>query len=178
MGGSGNDCIAGIAHDPTTDNLYIAGGVTTTTDFGGGATSMGSGVAAFVAGYGPAGNYLWLKTWGGIDSFAQDSAGALAVDQDGNLAVTGATKSWIDFGDGALPGGGYTTVSFTLAGNSPPVYRWAKRANYGQSTGTGLAFDGRGHVVTCGGLLSWVDFGGVRGIVTQCWGAFVAQHMK
>jgi hypothetical protein len=179
MGGAGNDSGAGIAHDPTTDSIIIGGGASSSTDFGGGPINTGSGVAAFVAGYGPAGNYLWVKTWGGSDSFAIDGVTAVAVDQSGSLAVTGSTGSGLDFGDGWISGAGYTVVNFTLAGNLPPVYQWAKRASYVQSGGNGVVFDGLGHVLTAGWMLSRIDFGGMTaGIVTPYNGAFVAQHMK
>ena len=179
MGGAFNDNLGGIAHDPTTDNIIIAGGVSPATDLGGGAINSGLGVAAFVAGYGSAGNYLWARTWGGLDSFAQDNASAVAVDRDGSLAVTGRTSSWMDFGDGPLPGEGYTTVSFTVTGNSPPVYRWAKRASYIDSAANALVFDGLGHVVTAGGMMGIITLDGINyGIGTAYGGAFVAQHMK
>lgn len=178
VGGLGNDKVAGLTHSVSGDQVYAVGSMTSTADFGTGPVIVGDGAAAFVASYGAAGNHLWVKTWGGDVAGSTDSADGVGVDAD-TIATSGNTASFINFGEGPLPGSGYTMVTFRLNGISQPTYRWSRRASFGKSVGTGVVFDGLGHLGTCGSLQSFVDFGdGVRGIVTPFFGSFTLQHAK
>ena len=178
MGDINTDRASGIAVDPVTGNIIITGSFQGTMDFGGGSVNGGSGggTTMFVAGYGPSGNWLWQQSWGGSILGCQDQGMALSIDRSGNLALAGTATSSMYLGGSWVSGGGYIIVSFTMAGDSPPLYRWCKRADL-LSGGSAVAFDTFGHVVTGGQFTSTTDFGGMSaGILTEYPGAFVAQH--
>ncbi|TAL00326.1 MAG: PKD domain-containing protein [Verrucomicrobia bacterium] len=130
----------GIAADPITSKVFVTG----------------SSGGFFLNAYDSSGNLLWSKSNGG----SGDEGRAVTVDASGNVAMTGHSSQMLDFGDGIYVGGGYFFVAnYTTTG----TFRWAKRAN--TNTGTGIAFDSLGHVLTTGSfggsLALTVDFGGV-----------------
>lgn len=73
-----NDYASDVAVDQS-GNVYVVG---STQSFASGP----SGEDAFILKYGPDGNLLWQKTWGGYDV---ESAEGVAIDQSGNLYVVG-----------------------------------------------------------------------------------------
>ncbi len=98
------------------ENIIIAGDFTYTVDL-----DPGSGTANHVAGgtgfwedafivkLDPSGNYLWSKSFGGID---QDEALAVAFDGSGNIYTTGIFRQTVDFD----PGAGTFSASVTSGG--------------------------------------------------------------
>src|SRR5262249_50815426 len=133
----------GIATDPATGNVFIAG----------------DKAGIYVAAFDPSGSSLWTKTYGGNG----DSGRAICVDANGNLAFAGQASHAIDFtGTGVYTTGrGYIAASFKVSGNSQPTFAWARRTN-AASAGSGAAFDYNGHLFITGTFQSsTVDFGGV-----------------
>jgi hypothetical protein len=169
----------GIAVDPNTGNIFVTGGFSGSADFGGGVVSTFYSGGVIMAAYNPSGNWLWNRAYGGTG----DSGAAITLDGNGNLAITGGSSYPLDFvGNGSyLYTGYYFVANFTVSGNSPPSYRWARRAN--ANRGTGIAFDEAGHVITTGnfgGSTSLVvDFGGVSAsVLSGVTDGFVVQYEK
>jgi hypothetical protein len=76
------------------DNIVIVGELATTLDFGGGPLTAPA-PRVFMVKFGADGNHLWSKRYGiGLGCHAED----VAVDASGNIALTGAFVTSIDFG--------------------------------------------------------------------------------
>ncbi len=168
-GGSANsDHAHCVTTDPNTGNVVVTGGFMGSANFGGGLVGGGSGggLTLFLAGYGPLGNLLWLKTGGGDTAGDGDSGYGVKIDGSGNLALTGQFDSAMNFGtwpqDPWLLGKGYFVASFGISGDAMPTYRWTKRASgLQQSCGTAVALSSTGKVIPVGCFSGTVDFGGV-----------------
>jgi hypothetical protein len=168
----------GLAADPNTGNVIITGDFRGTTDFGGGPVASGPSGTVFLTGYGASGNNLWARAWGGNNTSTGDVGTAVNVDAKGNLALTGQLYSPADLGGGLVGGGGYFVAAFTVSGNAPPVYKWARSAS--TSTGYGVAFDALGHLFSSGSFQYTMDFGGGLSATAPVGstGAFVIQYLK
>jgi hypothetical protein len=165
----------GVATDPNTGNVIVTGGFTGIVDFGGGPIGAGtSNGGVFLAGYGPSGNYLWAKATGGVGN----AGFAVSIDANGNLALTGNCPAVYFGGSQYLVGNGYFVARFTISGNSPPDYRWAKLATTGSgSAGYGIASDTLGHVLTAGWFKGTTDFGGLSADANVVYpSAFIIQY--
>jgi len=146
-----------VATDPNTGNIFVTGGFSGSADFGGGPISTLYGGGLFVAAYGPTGSNLWARAFGA----SGDAGAGVAIDGNGNLAITGTCNTGADFtGTGVMTYGAYFFVaSFTPSSS----YRWVVRT---QTTttgggGTGITADSLGHVTTCGSFKGTADFGGI-----------------
>src|SRR5206468_4428938 len=85
-GGSSDDYSYAIAADANA-NLYLAGNFYSASAIFGGVTLTNAGAHdVFVAKYDTGGNVLWAKRAGGDGS---ESANGVAVDEDGNIHLTG-----------------------------------------------------------------------------------------
>jgi hypothetical protein len=181
MGGSAGKA---VAVDPNTANIIITGGFQGSVDFGDGPLPGQSGMAMFLASYDTSGANLWARTWGGAVQNGSDQGFAIAIDENGNLALTGQIISPMDFGGGWLFGNGnpnYFVASFMIAGNSPPVHRWARRSGSGTNgsgSGNGISYDLLGNVLTTGFYLGTVDFGGTSVSSPISYAAFVARYAR
>jgi hypothetical protein len=113
----------------------------------------------FIAGFDPVGTNLWAKTWG--DTGGANAGYGIAVDSAGHLALTGTCQASVNFdGLGVSWLYGYVVASFTVSGNSAPVYRWAKGSAY-SDFGDAIAFGPHGDVITSGYLGRAQDLGGI-----------------
>jgi len=163
-GGSSYDGGFSVAAD-TSGNVFVTGFFNGTVDFDLGSdvdnhTSNGSD-DAFLSKFDSSGNFLWAKTWGGIDN--NDVGVAVAVDISGNALVTGRFQSGFDFNPGSgvdnhASSGIYDVFlsKFDSSGN----FIWAK--TWGGSEGdlgNGVAVDNAENVYVTGGFWSSsVDF--------------------
>jgi hypothetical protein len=152
LGGNGN----GIATDPVTSNVYVTGGFSGITDFGGGAVTTRDNGGIFIAGYDSSGNYLWAKAYGQ----SGDAGYAVAVDGNGRLAVATYNSGGIDFQGTGFYSSGYFLINFTISGTSAPSFQWAVN---GGISGRGVGYDWAGHVLAIG---------------VQGTGVFVGQYTK
>jgi hypothetical protein len=171
-GGSG-DMGNGVAIDPGSGNVIVAGTLGGAANFGGGVTPSGG---VFLAAYDAGGNYLWSKTFNTsvIPASSTDSGNGVSVDAGGNIALTGYAQN-SNFGGGWI-GGGYFLANFTSAG----AYRWAANASgTGNRTGYSVAFDTSGHVVVAGAYNGSVSIGGTPLTTPSLYQApFTAQYTK
>ncbi len=148
----------GIAMDGD-GNVVVAGTFRLTIDFGGGPMMSNGNTPgdAFLAKFGPTGAHLWSKHFGGI-SF--DVARAVAVDGDGNVAVTGYYQGTADFGAGAVTSAGVADA-FVAKFSSAGAPLWSHV--YGSDStdyGLSMAFDPTGNLVVAGAFSGSIDFGG------------------
>ncbi len=112
------------------NNLYITGEFYGTVDFDPSAAisnlvSNNSSGDFFLAKYNAQGGFLWAKNFGGPNN---DDAKAMAIDQNGNLYITGLFRGTVDFDPSTTVAnlssvGDYDSflASFDAEGN----YRWA-----------------------------------------------------
>ncbi len=78
----------------------------------------------FLIKYNSDGNLIWARLWGGLE---WDRAYALTVDQEDNIYVTGATKSYPSFGYWSI-----IILQYDTAGNQPCHAIWGRfDYNYG-----------------------------------------------
>jgi hypothetical protein len=108
LGDPGSTTSASIALD-AAGNAILAGGFLGSVDFGGGQlASIGEGSSdAFLAKFGAVGAHIWSKRFG--DAFAQ-SANAVALTPEGQIAVVGSMAGTINFGGGPLMSAGQSDV--------------------------------------------------------------------
>ncbi len=86
--------------------------------------------------YNSAGQEQWVARYNGPDS-GDDHAEAIAVDNSGNVHVTGTS------------GTGYATIKYDSAGQQQWIARYNSQNGYGEATA--LALDGSGNVYVTGG---------------------------
>jgi len=164
FGGTSNE----EAYAQTTDasgNIYSTGIFSSTIDFnpGSGILNLSSvgGSDIFIQKLDRNGNFLWAKKIGGIWG---DQAYDIAVDNSGNVFITGGFRNTVDFDPGT---GVYNLVAdntiqsyaaFILKLNSSGDFQWARKAST-VSYGTGVDTDNSGNVYVTGYIQNWVDFG-------------------
>jgi uncharacterized delta-60 repeat protein len=129
--GNSNDSASFLVVD-NSGNVYVTG------------NSYGSGTGDDYATikYDPNGNELWVKRYNGTEN-GSDVAHALAVDDLGNVYVTGGS-----YGSGTS--GDYATIEYDPNGNELWVRRYNGPGN-GDDYALALAVDGSGSVYVTGG---------------------------
>ena len=174
IGGHGDDAGTAIAIDGG-GNVLIAGFVGPNVDFGGGELPTAGSFDMFVAKYaGSDGRYLWAKRFGGpLDEFPW----AIAVDDGGNVAVTGEFTSTVSFGGAALSSLGDRDIFVARYAGTDGHHLWSQRFGSGLTdVGNGVGVDASGNVVVTGYFKGTVNFGG--GALTSAGDrdAFVAEY--
>ncbi len=172
MGGSGADVGQGIAVDGS-GNVYVTGYFAGVAYFGSGTgrdslESAGGNSDAFIAKYDAHGNYLWAISMGGSHN---DEGYAVAVDDSGNVYVTGFFRETADFDPGTgtawLTSMGNSDI-FVAKYDSSGNYLWAIGMGAVQGDiGYGLAVDGNGNVYVTGMFRRTVDFDPGSGIAMR-----------
>jgi hypothetical protein len=163
MGGTSGDRSNSIALDGS-GNIYTTGCFQGTADFDPGVgtsnlTSTGSYADIFISKLDTAGNFLWAKSIGGIQT---DEGISIVVDGSGNVYTTGLFRGTVDFDPGVgtnnLTSAGDRDIFISkldAAGN----FLWAKSMG-GTSidVGNSIAVDGSGNVYITGLFFGTVDF--------------------
>jgi len=162
MGGAGEDHGKAIVIDKF-GNIYVAGYFNQTADLDPGVavnshTSKGAS-DAFVIKTDNSGNLLWAKTFGGSGI---DYGNALAVDNDGNVYITGEFRDTVDFDPGPAT---FQTIAagasdvYVVKLNASGNFVWAKKmsgiaSEYSHTINT----DAAGNVFIAGYFEDTVDF--------------------
>jgi hypothetical protein len=149
-----------IAVTPQGD-VVVAGGFGGQIDFGGGPLiSAGIGDVFVAELAGADGAPIWARQFGD----AQDQVAlGVAVDAQGEVAVTGTFRGSIDFGNGAHVNPTNSTGDVFVArlsadGASSP---WSQAfGDASDQVANAVAFDGAGHVLVGGHFWGMIDFGG------------------
>src|SRR5205085_11936376 len=105
FGGSLSDEGRGVAVD-RDGNIVLTGVFANTASLGGAPLTSAGGNDGFLAKYDPAGRHLWSHQFGNVSSY--DGGNAVAVDDQGTIAVAGLFSRIVDFGG----------ISLTSAGSS------------------------------------------------------------
>ena len=154
-------------------NVLLVGFFSQTVDFGGGPLVSAGSFDIFVAKYSASGVHQWSKRFG---SGTFDSANRVAVDNVGNVFVTGYFRGTVDFGGGPLVCAGLDDA-FLLKLSPAGVYQWAKRFGAtGYDEAGPVAVDGSGNVVVSGGFNGIVNFGGGPLVSVGGFDGFLARY--
>lgn len=162
-GGTGRDIGDGVAFD-SAGNVYSSGIFSGTVDFDPGLetstlTSAGSN-DVFLSKFGPSGNYLWARKFGGSSS---DGSTPISVDATGNIYASGDFTGTVDFDptDGEL---NLTAVgtkdNFISKIDTFGNHIWTRRigSSGSEATGARTAVDSSGNVFYTGDFSGTVDF--------------------
>lgn len=156
FGGTGSDIARDIAVD-NNGNLLVTGSFNSTINFGGGdLTSVGSN-DLFVVKLNPDGAHIWSQGFGGVNA---DNAQAVAVDNNGNVLLTGFFAGTTNFGGGDLTSAGSNDVFVVKLGPNGK-HLWSQRfGGVSSDVGMGIAVDSNGVVVLSGFFTGTTNFGG------------------
>ena len=160
IGGAGEDVPKAIAVD-SAGNVYSAGLFSGTADFDPGAgiynlTSVSGSQDIYISKLDSAGNFIWAKAIGGLND---DQANGIAVDDSGNVLVTGEYFKTVDFDPGpgvynmTVPTSpfGATSEIFILKLNNSGDFIWVRSMGGPQSdVGEAITADDSGNVYTTG----------------------------
>jgi hypothetical protein len=162
-GGTGQVFVKDLAVD-SAGNSVVVGAFQGAIDFGSGSPLTASGTTTtdiFVAKYSPAGDYVWAKQFG--DSAIQ-SALAVAVDSNGDIALCGHFYGGLDFGGNNLQNSDqFADIYLAKLSGAQGNHLFSKA--FTNIVGTndkcnGVAFDASGDILITGKFLSEVNFGG------------------
>jgi hypothetical protein len=126
-------------------------------DFGGGGLESAGRDEMFLAKYSQSGEHRWSRRYGGT---GYDGGHMVAVDDSGNVFVTGEMDETVNFGGSNLVSAGEQDIfvaKFSVGGD----HRWSRRfGDEGFDRGHSVAVDDSGHVLVTGYFAGTVDFGG------------------
>ena len=122
VGGSGQDVVSAVAFGPDGD-LYVAGWFSGTMTVGRQAVESVGADDVFVARFSAQGQPRWIRSFGGVDI---DAADALAVDQNGDVVVTGVFRQTIKVGPRTLTSAGRSDI-FLARLRAGGEHMWAIR---------------------------------------------------
>lgn len=157
-----------LAVDPS-GNIYVAGKFQGTTLFGGSISrTSNGGYDTFLAKYSPAGNLLWVNTYGGTNG--DDSANGVVTDNDGNVYLTGNFQgkgaNAVSFGGTPLEsngqvGGDITGIFVAKYNGSTGAHMWSRgfKGPFGGNYSYGIACNGT-DIFFVGSFYLQADVGG------------------
>jgi hypothetical protein len=157
-GGADHDVVNGIASDPQ-GNIILTGSVTGMARFGQESTRFAGASDIFVAKYDPKGGLVWVRRAG---SDYSDAGTAVATDKEGNVYITGDTKSPLSFEESAMSENGpgewdVFVAKYTASGK----HVW--HTIFGGidiDQGTGIAVDDTGHAYVTGSFQDALPYEG------------------
>jgi hypothetical protein len=143
-------------------NFVIGGNFNGTLDLGGTVlTSLGEW-DVFVVKVAPDGAHQWTY---GFGSIVREDLNDLAIDIDGNVAITGTVLDTVDFGAGPVEpvvGMNQHADAYVAVLDGGGALRWARRlGDESWQTGGGVAYAGS-ELLATGSMGGLVDFGGVE----------------
>lgn len=165
FGGIANDKSTSISVD-NSGNICIVGYFLGTCDFDPGTNvlnlNLTGNYATFILKLNNSGNLVWAKSIDGITNnviFAKD----LAVDNDGNLYISGLFSGIVDFNPDSeiynLKSLNYSSNIFILKLNSNGNFVWAISIGSGENDeGISIAIDNSRNVYTIGNFEQYSDF--------------------
>ena len=154
-GGTSSDTGNGIALD-LSDNCYITGSFSGTSDFGSTYLTSSGGVDIIISKIDPNGNWLWAKRAGGTGA---DTGYGITTDATGNCYGTGFFFGTGGFGSTSLTSAGVNEI-FSTKLDTDGNWLWAHRAG-GSSLdiGYGIASDSNGNCYVTGVIVGAATFG-------------------
>ena len=122
-GGSGKDIGQAVATDKF-GNIYVTGSFQGNLNFGGISLTSAGMADIFVAKYSPDGKVVWVKRAGGTGN---DVGNGIAIDDNGNIYVTGYFDSTADFGNFIMTTAGSQDI-FIVKYLTDGTVAWVNRA--------------------------------------------------
>lgn len=157
-GGSSSDRGLAIAVDQN-QNVIVSGFFSGTINFGGGVsiTSNANSQDAFVAKFSPAGGIIWAKSGG--SSGNSDRANGVAVDNSGNIFITGQFTGQATFGNLSISSLNNSIDAFIVKYDASGNEQWIKKGS-GTSIDRGLSIttDNAGNAYTVGQFSGDITF--------------------
>lgn len=137
-------------------NSYVTGLFTGTADFGSTQLISSGTYDIFVAKLDQDGNWLWAKKAGGL---GEDSGQGIAVDNDGNVYITGYFSSTALFGIFPLTSADYHDL-FVAKLTTDGIWLWANRGGgTGYDYGNSITTDENGNCYVSGKFMLTATFG-------------------
>jgi hypothetical protein len=153
-GGAGDQLGAGVATNAS--GVYIVGTFSETIELADVHRSDGN-ADVFVAKLDLQGNPLWSRQFGGVEA---DEGRRIAVDDAGNVVITGEFRGEFDFGNGTYASAGLRDI-FVLKLDPCGNLLWSKQiGNALDNAYEALAVDKTGKVYVGGRFEGTIDFGG------------------
>jgi hypothetical protein len=160
----GDEATTQVGHAIVTDaegNAFIVGYFDGTIDFGGTSLTSAGSTDMFVARYDAYGNLIWARRFG--DRWGQYGQG-IALDERGDVVVTGYFGGTIDFGGGSLMNSDSAVWDLFVAklDRDDGSHIWSRRFGDagGNEEGVTVDVDGMGRIVVCGQYSGSPDLGG------------------
>ncbi|MCI0540375.1 MAG: SBBP repeat-containing protein [Verrucomicrobiales bacterium] len=161
IGGLDNETPGGIAVDKNGD-CYVTGGFKGTTSFEDQKlTSLGA-TDVFTAKYSSNGSLLWVRHGGGPNNDSPDNTNGIAVDQDGNVYVTGSFEASATFAStllSAVVGEGLFLVKYDSKGDIVWISQSESPEGKASVTAVDVAADASGNSYVTGSLVGTVKLG-------------------
>ena len=157
-GGSERDVAYGLVVDKQ-GNCYITGYFRKTAYFGPYSVTSKGGGDVFIAKLDKTGNWAWVTSAGGSNN---DGGQSIALDNDGNIYITGFIRKSAQFGSESLSveGNSAYTDMFVAKADNNGNWLWAKNVGgMGDDTGKGIVLDNEGNIFVTGSFVLDVDFG-------------------
>lgn len=154
-GGVSSEGSNGMATD-ADGNIYMAGYFFGNAVFGNfNRTALGFG-DIFIAKYNKNGKVLWVQTAGGTDS---EAANDIALDENGNLYITGSFKGTTTFGRTPKTSAGESDI-FIAKYDTSGAFKWVKTFGAaGFDVGNSIAVYNNDNIYTAGYFNGIVNFG-------------------
>ncbi|MBK7945660.1 MAG: hypothetical protein IPJ85_10300 [Flavobacteriales bacterium] len=138
----------GIATD-SQGNVYWAGSVRGTSQFGCGTITTGSNTAGVLAKYNAAGTCLWVRSV--LVTFDDALAYDIAIDAENRIYITGSYNGTANFGDGITLGSYVGDDIFVARYDVDGTCLWARRAGSSSNDeARGIAVSAEGDVFITG----------------------------
>ncbi len=173
MGGSTqDDYVTGLKVDPS-GNIYAIGYFSGTVDFGSGALASAGSFDVYVVKLSPTGAFVWNKRFG---STGTETGRSIALDNSGNVYITGEFSGTVNFGGSNLVSSGASDVFLVKLDNSG---NHVASARFGSASGEesyGVATDPSGNVLITGFFLGTCSFGGANLVSAGGLDIFVAKY--
>lgn len=154
-GGANSDRALSISCD-NTGNSYITGYFYGTATFGSQSITANGAQDIFIAKYDNSGICLWAKSAGGVGA---DIGNGIAVDNLGNVIVTGEFAGSASFGSSSLTSLNGTTDVFTTKLDANGNFLWAKKGSAWQTDrGLDVVCDAVGGIYVTGQFSDTITF--------------------
>lgn len=140
-------------------NVFVAGVLYNTVDFGGGVLTSEGFDDIFLVKFDKDGNHLWSNSFG--DGMYAQYVNDIDVDNSGNVVIAGFFyEATLDFGGGPLDS--YLGEAFVAKFDPDGNHIWSQ--NYGSefyyAEAMGVAVNDLGHIIVTGEFRDTIDFGG------------------
>ncbi len=157
FGAAGGGLAANAVTNDSGQRIIIAGTLSGAVNLGDGPLTSAGGHDVLVAKFEDDGTHLWSKSFGGT---GEQTANAVATDQQKDVIFTGTLSGSTNFGGGSLDAQGVADVFVTKLdqlGN----HVWSKRfGDAEEQHGSGIAVDGSDNIIVVGPFQGTIDFGG------------------